>query len=79
MRTRIVIMVIAMFSCLSMAFGACADDPMSKKEAKPNLKERFTKETIKGTLMEEMDGDYYWIKDDDGKEIKIHVDQNQNG
>jgi hypothetical protein len=73
MRKLIVIMMIAMFTCLSMASGGWADDPMSKKEAKPELKERLTKDTIKGTLMR-TEGDYYWIKDDDGKETKVHVD-----
>ena len=50
-----------------------AADPMSDKEAKPTLGERFSKDTVKGTLMR-MDGEYYSIKDNDGKEIKIHVD-----
>lgn len=47
---------------------------MSEKEASPTIKERITKDTIKGTLMR-MEGDYYWIKDEDGKERKIHVDK----
>jgi hypothetical protein len=51
-----------------------AADPMSDKEAKPTLKERITKDTVKGTLMK-MEGDYYWIKDTDGKEVKVHVDK----
>ena len=38
------------------------------------LGERFTKDAIKGTLMK-MDGEYYSIKDTDGKENKIHVDR----
>ncbi len=59
-----------------LGFGAGivgAADPMSDKEAKPTLKERFTKDTVKGTLMK-MVGEYYWIKDTDGKETKVHVD-----
>ena len=59
-----------------LGFGAGivgAADPMSDKEAKPTLGERFTKDTVKGTLMK-MDGEYYWIKDTDGRETKIHVD-----
>jgi hypothetical protein len=51
-----------------------AANPMSDKEASPTLKERITKDTIKGTLMK-MEGEYYWIKDSDGKERKIHVDK----
>lgn len=53
---------------------AGAANPMSDKEAKPTLGERFTKNTIKGTLMK-MEGEYIWIKDTDGKESRIHVDK----
>lgn len=53
--------------------GAFADDPMSQKEAKPDLKERLTKDAVKGTLMQ-MNGEHYVIKDDDGKEVRVHVD-----
>ena len=62
---------------VALGFGAGitgAADPMSDKEAKPTLGERFTKDTIKGTLMK-MDGENYSIKDSDGKETKIHVDK----
>jgi hypothetical protein len=47
---------------------------MSRKEASPTLKERITKDTVNGTLMK-VEGEYYWIKDNDGKEVKIHVDK----
>jgi len=50
-----------------------AADPMSGKEAKPTFGERVTKDTVKGTLMR-MDGEYYWVKDTSGKEIRLHVD-----
>ncbi len=59
-----------------LGFGggiAGAADPMSDKEAKPTLGERLTKNTVKGTLMK-MEGEYYRIKDTDGKETKIHID-----
>jgi len=49
-------------------------DPTSQKDVSPTLKERLTKDTIKGTLMR-TEGEYYYIKDDDGKEQKIHVDK----
>ena len=49
-------------------------DPMSEKEASPSMKERITKDAVKGTLMK-TEGEYYWIKDDDGKETKVHVDR----
>ena len=60
-----------------LCFGigvAQAANPMSEKEASPTMKERITKDTVKGTLMK-TDGEYYWIKDSDGKEVKIHVDK----
>jgi hypothetical protein len=50
-----------------------AADPMAGKEAKPTLGERITKDSVKGTLMR-VDGDHYWVKDTDGKEIRLHVD-----
>ena len=60
---------------LCFGFGAAqAANPMSEKEASPTMKERITKDTVKGTLMK-TDGEYYWIKDSDGKEVKIHVDK----
>jgi len=68
---------LSMLTVVILGFGAGivgAADPMSDKEAKPTLGERFTKDTIKGTLMK-MDGEYYSIKDTDGKESKIHVDK----
>lgn len=51
-----------------------AADPMAEKEASPTIKERLTKDTIKGTLMK-IEGEYYVIKDDDGKQHRIHVDK----
>jgi len=51
-----------------------AANPMSDKEASPTLGERLTKDAISGTLMK-MEGEYYWIKDNDGKETKVHVDK----
>jgi hypothetical protein len=67
---------LSMLAVMILGFGAGivgAADPMADKEAKPTLGERFTKDTIKGTLMK-LDGEHYSIKDTDGKETKIHVD-----
>jgi len=47
---------------------------MAEKEASPTIKERVTNDAIKGTLMK-IDGEYYSIKDTDGKEHRIHVDK----
>jgi hypothetical protein len=54
--------------------AASAADPMAEKEASPTIKERVTNDAIKGTLMK-IDGEYYSIKDTDGKEHRIHVDK----
>jgi hypothetical protein len=60
---------------LSIGIGlAGAADPMSEKEATPTLKERIMKDAVKGTLMK-VEGEFYWIKDDDGKVTKVHVDK----
>ena len=70
-------LILSILTVVMFGFGAGiagAADPMSDKEATPRLGERFTKDTIKGTLMK-MDGEYYWIKDTDGKETRIHVDK----
>lgn len=56
---------------MSMAYAA---DPMAEKEATPTLKERLTKDTITGTLMS-IKGEYYSIKDEEGKQHIIHVDK----
>jgi exosome complex RNA-binding protein Csl4 len=51
-----------------------AADSLAEKEASPTIKERLTKDTIKGTLIN-IKGEYYSIKDNDGKEHMIHVDK----
>jgi hypothetical protein len=58
-------------SSVGVAQGA---DSRSSKEVKPTIMERLTKDAIDGTLIK-MDGEYYSIKDHDGVETRIHVDQ----
>ncbi len=68
--------ILSVMAVLMLGFGAGiagAANPMSDKEATPTLGERITKDTVKGTLMR-VDGEYYWVKDTDGKEVKLHVD-----
>jgi hypothetical protein len=73
MKTGLISML--MMGLLGFGIGATyAVDPTAEKEASPTVKERLTKDTIKGTLMNIV-GEYYYIKDDDGKEQKIHVDK----
>jgi hypothetical protein len=66
-------MLIAGLLGSGMGMGYAAN-PMAEKEASPTIKERLTKDTIKGTLMK-IEGEYYTIQDDDGKAQKIHVDK----
>lgn len=73
MKSVMISLVTAGLLCVGTAV-AQADNPMSDKEASPTIKERITKDTVKGTLMK-TEGEYYWIKDNDGKEVKIHVDK----
>ena len=54
--------------------SASAADSMSDKEVKPTLGERITEGTIQGTLMR-VEGEYFWVKDDVGRELRLHVDQ----
>lgn len=73
MKTGLLSMLVV--SLLGAGIGVIyAADPMAEKEASPTIKERLTKDTIKGTLMK-IDGEYYVIKDNDGVQHKIHVDK----
>ena len=70
-------LMLSMLTIVALGFGAgivAAADPMSDIEAKPTIGERLTKDTVKGTLMS-MQGEYYSIKDTDGKEVRVHVDK----
>jgi hypothetical protein len=71
-RIAVSVLFVALTMCIGVT-GAWADDPMSQKEAKPDLKERLMKDAVKGTLMQ-INGEQYVIKDDDGKEVRVHVD-----
>lgn len=73
MKTGMILML--MVGLLGTGMGvASAANPTAEKEASPTIKERLTKDTIKGTLMN-IEGEYYYIKDDDGKRHRIHVDK----
>ena len=73
MKTGMIVML--MVGLMGTGIGmASAADPMAEKEATPTIKERLTKDTIKGTLMS-IQGEYYVIRDTDGVQHKIHVDK----
>ena len=73
MKAAILPVLVAGFLLVGVG-AAYSANPMAEKEASPTLKERLTKDTIKGTLMR-TEGEYYYIKDNDGKELKVHVDK----
>ena len=51
-----------------------AADPVKDMEASPSLGERITKDAVTGTLMK-IEGEYFSIKDNDGKLVRLHVDK----
>jgi hypothetical protein len=71
MKLTVSVLTVAILGVGAGIVGAA--DPMSDKEATPTIGERLTKDTVKGTLMR-VDGEYYWVKDTDGKETRLHVD-----
>lgn len=68
-----VITPFALVAGLGLFLGGCSDSSMSKREAKPAMSERMSNEAVKGQLVRS-DGDYLWIREDGGKEVRVHVD-----
>ncbi len=67
--------IVSLVAILCFSAGSIlAADPMKEKEATPSIGERLTKDAVKGTLMK-MDGEYYVIKNDDGEQVRVHVDK----
>ena len=67
--------VMVMLSAVGLGVGTVlAADPMKEKEASPSMGERLPKDAIKGTMMK-IDGEYCVIKENDGKQHKVHVDK----
>jgi hypothetical protein len=68
-------LTVSVLTVVILGFGAGvvgAADPMAGKEATPTIGELLTKDTVKGTLMR-VDGENYWVRDTDGKEVRLHV------
>ena len=80
MNTRMLSMlVVGLLGCgFSMAYSA---DPMAETEPSPTIKEQVMEDTITGTLTRKegmlmrKEGEYYYIKDNDGMVQRIHVDK----
>lgn len=50
---------------------------MKPNEVSPTIRERLTERVIKGTLLK-VQGERYLIEDDDGIQIRVHVDETTN-
>jgi hypothetical protein len=68
-------LILSVYSVMALSWGDVGGAPelVMDNEAKPAIGERLNKDTVKGTLMK-IDGESYWVKDTNGKEIKLHVD-----
>jgi hypothetical protein len=73
MKKLIVCMPVLIATTLGLLPVGCSDSAMSRREAKPELGERLSGEAVKGKVTR-VDGDYLWIKEDDGKEVRVHID-----
>jgi hypothetical protein len=60
--------IVAVLTALA-GLPACS----SSRDVRPTLKERMSYETVTGRLVKQ-DGDYYWLRDNDGREFRIYVD-----
>jgi translation initiation factor IF-1 len=67
------VMAIAAVLAFTGITTAQAADPMKDKEASPKLKERIMEDAVKGTVLR-LDGNTLAIRDEDGKEVKLHID-----
>ena len=73
MKQHIVAGSCALVLGLGLATVGCSESTMDRREAKPAMSERLSKETVKGQLVR-TDGDYIWIREEGGKEVRVHVD-----
>lgn len=72
---RVIAQMMAFTALLILsAIPLFAADPVKDMEASPSLGERITKDAVTGTLMK-IEGEYFSIKDNDGKLVRLHVDK----
>ncbi|HJU05766.1 MAG TPA: hypothetical protein VJ692_11500 [Nitrospiraceae bacterium] len=73
MRSHIVLGSFALIAAVGLTSAGCSESTMERREAKPAMSERMSNEAVKGQLIR-TDGDYLWIREDGGKEVRVHVD-----
>jgi len=73
MKTQFISMLVVglLGSGISVADAA---DSLAEKEVSPTINERLTKDIITGLLMKK-EGEFYYIRDNDGVVYRIHVDR----
>jgi hypothetical protein len=64
---------LAMVTAMSFMTAGCSESAVSRRDAKPEFGERLTNEAVKGHVSR-IDGNYLWIREDGGKEVRAHVD-----
>ena len=76
MKNALMLISIAVFASLSLlATGCSSESAMSRRDAKPTMGERMSmsNESVKGRVVQ-TEGDYVWIKEEGGKDVRVHVD-----
>jgi hypothetical protein len=63
----------AVLFSLGLITIGCSDSAMSRRDASPTMSERLSKEAVTGQLLR-TDGDDLLIREDGGKEVRVHVD-----
>lgn len=73
MKRIIALVLCGVMTGLGLAATGCSESAMDKRAAKPAMGERLSNEAVKGRVTR-AEGDYLWIKEDGGKEVRVHVD-----
>jgi hypothetical protein len=73
MTTTFRIVVVAAVLLASATGTVQGADPMKDKGASPSIQERLIQDAVKGTVLT-VDSNTIKIRDEDGKEVKLHID-----
>jgi hypothetical protein len=76
MKKLILLLSALTFVSAGLLTAGCATEEsrgVSRHSAKPTMGERFSEEAVKGRVVK-AEGDYIWIREENGKEVRVHVD-----